>query len=120
MSNQPQFTADGQAPCDRFASGKSGLCSTRIALVQDKRVHGGVTLGKAAQELKESELLDIWKAENMVGDSFIIDELRYSGIDISMPRGKVVSHLNSIFVPEGRVHGGSLLASLASVTEITK
>lgn len=88
--------------------------------MQDKRVHGGLTLGKAAQELKESEALDIRKAENVVGDSFIIDELRYSGIDISIPGGKAVSPLNSIFVPEGRVHGGSLLASLASVTEITK
>jgi hypothetical protein len=33
------------APCDKFARGKSGLCAAHSALVQDRRVHGGGTVG---------------------------------------------------------------------------
>ncbi|KAG5583313.1 hypothetical protein H5410_053940 [Solanum commersonii] len=31
----------GDGPCNSFARGKTGLCASHGALVQDKRVHGG-------------------------------------------------------------------------------
>lgn len=36
-----------QAPCDKFARGKTGLCAAHSALVSDRQVHGGSAVGSA-------------------------------------------------------------------------
>ncbi|CBI34417.3 unnamed protein product, partial [Vitis vinifera] len=82
-------------PCSSFARGKTGLCASHNALVQDKRVHGGATLAHTVQipsPSKPEKMKDVVATEDM-------------NVDIMKMMG--------ILAPEGRVHGGSLMAMLA-------
>ncbi|XP_023532728.1 uncharacterized protein LOC111794808 [Cucurbita pepo subsp. pepo] len=102
-------------PCNSFARGKMGLCALHSGLVQDKRVHGGVSLGPNTQQPNLS------KTEKM--KDVVMED--YMNEDLIMVRGKMGPNLGkyaiseaekpskSVIVPEGRVHGGSLLAMLA-------
>ncbi|KAG7036006.1 putative WRKY transcription factor 19 [Cucurbita argyrosperma subsp. argyrosperma] len=102
-------------PCNSFARGKMGLCALHSGLVQDKRVHGGVSLGPNTQQPNLS------KTEKM--KDVVMED--YMNEDLIMVRGKMGPNLGkyavseaekpskSVLVPEGRVHGGSLLAMLA-------
>ncbi|XWS50029.1 hypothetical protein CRYUN_Cryun12cG0053400 [Craigia yunnanensis] len=118
--NQPS------GPCNSFARGKTGLCALHSGLVQDKRVHGGATLGPIVQDPKLSKsgkMKEIVTAEDMNVDIMKMG----SGVEASA--GRTCSRLNqygvsnacnsvgeggfSVFAPEGRVHGGSLIAMLA-------
>ncbi|XP_022996316.1 uncharacterized protein LOC111491580 [Cucurbita maxima] len=102
-------------PCNSFARGKMGLCAHHSGLVQDKRVHGGVSLGPNTQQPNLS------KTEKM--KDVVMED--YMNEDLIMVRGKMSPNLRkyavseaekpskSVIVPEGRVHGGSLLAMLA-------
>ncbi|KAJ6703523.1 F22C12.10 [Salix viminalis] len=124
-SNQPP------GPCNSFARSKTGLCALHSGLVQDKRVHGGVTLGPMVQDpnISQSEKMkEAVTAEDMTigivktgtstpasgrtttnlkhfGDSSTSVSVREAGLS-SLPA----------FVSEGRVHGGSLMAMIASVS----
>ncbi|XVF10494.1 hypothetical protein REPUB_Repub07fG0187900 [Reevesia pubescens] len=103
-------------PCNSFARGKSGLCALHDGLVQDKRVHGGATLGPIVQDPKFSKpgkMKEIVIAEDMNVDTMKMG----SGIEASA--GRTYSGFNHHgvpnvpnSVPEGRVHGGSLMAML--------
>lgn len=102
-------------PCNSFARGKMGLCALHSGLVQDKRVHGGVSLGPISQEPNLS------KAEKMKG-VVMEDYMHEDLIEVGGRVGPHVEHCavseseepsTSVLVPEGRVHGGSLLAILA-------
>ncbi|XP_022970003.1 uncharacterized protein LOC111469023 [Cucurbita maxima] len=99
-------------PCNSFARGKMGLCALHSGLVQDKRVHGGVSLGSIIQEpnLSQKE-----KMKGVVREDYMNEDLIKVG-------GKVGPNLAHVagseagepsIIPEGRVHGGSLLAMLA-------
>lgn len=106
--------ADG--PCGSFARGKMGLCTMHGALVQDKRVHGGVTLGVIFQDpkLKRPENIEEVLSRDMIADN----------IDIGGGGGGSHFYMNDSHlspavkgsssgpIPEGRVHGGSLMAVL--------
>ncbi|KAM5572300.1 hypothetical protein ABKV19_012386 [Rosa sericea] len=103
-------------PCNSFARGKTGLCALHSGLVQDKRVHGGVTLGPIVQEPKLGKLEKVKEVDEMnVDDAMTIgsiattvsrscSDLKHGGDSVGQP---------SVIVPEGRVHGGSLMALLA-------
>ncbi|KAG9448348.1 hypothetical protein H6P81_014476 [Aristolochia fimbriata] len=125
---QPGSELGGPTPCDRFARGKTGLCAAHSALVQDRRVHGGGTIGAAMHDPNsgsgddktevgsEDMHVDIMEivneAENSGGNGF--DMPRCMQSLIPMPTGNVVMPQEPVSLPEGRVHGGSLMALLAT------
>ncbi|KAJ7944989.1 putative Transcription factor [Quillaja saponaria] len=104
-------------PCNSFARGKTGLCALHSGLVQDKRVHGGVTLGPVVQypnlgrsdELKQvlmaedlnMDMTEMGSSEGALAGGTCLDVKRY---------GAANTHVSA--APEGRVHGGSLMAML--------
>lgn len=104
-------------PCNSFARGRTGLCASHSALVQDKRVHGGATLGTMVQDpkpRKPEKLKEAVNAEVMNVDNIMIDD--GGGISAGWnnfnpkPYGRPEAQIP---VSEGRVHGGSLMAMLA-------
>ncbi|XP_022760850.1 uncharacterized protein LOC111307008 isoform X3 [Durio zibethinus] len=112
-------------PCNSFARVKTGLCALHSGLVQDQRVHGGATLGPIIQDPKLSKsgkIKEIVTAENMNVDIMKMGSgveasagIIYSGLNhYGVPACKSVGKGGfSTFAPEGRVHGGSLMAMLA-------
>ncbi|CAD5185384.1 uncharacterized protein LOC135624870 [Musa acuminata AAA Group] len=108
------------APCDRFARGKLGLCAAHTALVEDHCVHGGhqlVTVNSEHQipskpeKMKEivdpDRFLEIENRKNMTFGWSGIHQTEY--IHPTNPLNSMMASL-----PEGRVHGGSLVAMLVS------
>lgn len=93
------------APCNTFARGKTGLCGSHGALVQDRRVHGGATIGVGGQD-------SIPDHSAMIKPIFNVnDTSSWTCVDHqqSLPIG---GNASSGKVPEGRVHGGNLMAML--------
>ncbi|XP_075102527.1 uncharacterized protein LOC107821888 [Nicotiana tabacum] len=114
----------GDGPCNSFARGKTGLCASHGALVQDKRVHGGATLGamvldsapNQSEKMKgivnlEDICFDVMKMQSGAMTSAYGSDMEHFGLrqKTSMQVGG-----SSSSVSEGRVHGGSLMALLAS------
>ncbi|XP_010917189.1 uncharacterized protein [Elaeis guineensis] len=112
----------GAPPCDRFARGKTGLCAAHSALVQDRCVHGGGSLGLSATQyptlVKTEKMKDIIVEEDTfskIGN----DGEKFAGWSDCDTKNNIMPHLlpcqpGSVSLPEGRVHGGSLLVMLAS------
>ncbi|KAJ4955733.1 hypothetical protein NE237_012516 [Protea cynaroides] len=136
---QPNSEFAGQgALCDRFARGKTGLCAAHSALVQDKRVHGLGTLAFAVREPKPSKPE---KMKEVVTEDMHVDVMNmgssgenfagWSGFDSNGYRHPAIALQLSpqvhfppgtsglVSQPEGRVHGGSLMAMLASGAGLT-
>ncbi|KAM3331140.1 hypothetical protein ACQJBY_027286 [Aegilops geniculata] len=84
----------GTEQCDKFARSKTGLCSAHTALVQDHCVHGGGTLGPVVHHFAT----DVKPDEMEVAAAVKVDP---------------VSMQSEPPLPEGRVHGGGLLALLS-------
>ncbi|XP_042506046.1 uncharacterized protein LOC122082502 [Macadamia integrifolia] len=132
--------ASQDAPCDRFARGKTGLCAAHSALVQDRRVHGGGTIALTAQEQKPCKPA---KLKEVVTEDMHVDVMKmnsgnfagWSGFDsngyghptiavqltpqLHFPPGKSGLPTGPATLPEGRVHGGILMAMLASGAGLT-
>ncbi|KAL5718699.1 hypothetical protein ACHQM5_011668 [Ranunculus cassubicifolius] len=111
------FGSKAAAPCDRFARGKTGLCASHSALVQDKRVHGGGTLGPTIHESNPIIHGEMKGIANMHIDSSSSDWEGFDSTTTYPNQGPLQfmppSHLPiAAPVPEGRVHGGSLMAML--------
>ncbi|CAN6856443.1 unnamed protein product [Brassica oleracea var. botrytis] len=97
-------------PCTSFARGKTGLCALHTSLVEDNRVHGGMTVTSESQEPRISS-----------------SEEEFSGSqDMNMDRMKARSAVGSPenenetgpgLAPEGRVHGGSLIMAMLAARE---
>lgn len=112
----------GGPPCDRFARGKTGLCAAHSALVQDRCIHGGGTLGPAASNqlpvtVKPEKLKDIY----VQGDIFsktVTDGsyVAWSSPDQEKSMHPMVAALQTkpAALPEGRVHGGSAVKAFLS------
>lgn len=84
--------------------------------MQDKRVHGGATLGVMVQDSKPSKPDNAITAEDMVVDILKIDSRggnRSGWEHFGLQQGSVQLGRDQSSVPEGRVHGGSLIAMLA-------
>ncbi|KAJ7952230.1 putative Transcription factor [Quillaja saponaria] len=127
----PESEYGGQpgGPCNSFARGKTGLCALHSGLVQDKRVHGGVTLGPVVQVPKLSqsvELKQVLLAEDQnldmtkMGISTGISDVKRHGVaNTHVSAGDGGQLPASVAVPEGRVHGGSLMAMLVGSSGIS-
>lgn len=101
----------GDVPCNTFGRGKAGLCVSHGALVQDKRVHGGGTVGVVVHESKANQpaiMNPIFAVEDMNGLMTPTNCFNYFGHQaVQRPSG---SNPSAGKVPEGRVHGGNLMA----------
>lgn len=98
---------NGDEVCNMFARGKNGLCTSHGALVQDKQVHGGATLGTLVQDTVTSEDMNVdinvTTSSRLAGCGW-----QPFGVQLGSSSGRELSR-----VSEGRVHGGSLIALLA-------
>ncbi|KAG1335137.1 hypothetical protein COCNU_03G012560 [Cocos nucifera] len=111
----------GGPPCDRFARGKIGLCAAHAAQVEDHRVHGGHVLGAVTAPYPSPIASEKMKQVVVDRDMFpemetsTQSQLTWSGLDqrsAMQPVNPV--HSGVVSLPEGRVHGGTLMAMLAS------
>ncbi|XAR55105.1 hypothetical protein NMG60_11030499 [Bertholletia excelsa] len=104
---------EGDGACSYLARGKAGLCTSHGALLQDKRVHGGVTLGALVQDPKPSKpekRKQIAITENLnITSNAASASFNSKQSEIRQDGGLADAWVS---VPEGRVHGGSLLAKL--------
>lgn len=115
---QFEFGGQSTAPCDKFARGKTGMCTAHSAQVQGKMISGGVTLDPRLQE-SESCLVEKMKstfATPSVGTSMLPVDYEHQSLSVQiLPQdGFLVGNdcLGQFSLPEGRVHGGSLMAML--------
>ncbi|XP_074562922.1 uncharacterized protein LOC141819566 [Curcuma longa] len=86
----------GSSPCERFARGKIGMCAAHSALIEDHRVHG------------EHQLLAINSENPTLRKSEKLKEI----VNLEKENGNECR--TAPHKPEGRVHGGSLMAMLAN------
>ncbi|WOL01505.1 hypothetical protein Cni_G10222 [Canna indica] len=102
----------GNPPCDRFARTKAGLCAAHDALVQDQCVHGGGTITVFSIHYPTPIKSEKMKEAAARGNEI----LGWSGSHtMSHP---VVTQCGFVSLPEGRVHGGSLMAMLATSSSL--
>lgn len=107
------------SPCDKFARGKIGLCAAHTAQVQDKRVHGNGTVGLKMEEAIVNN--PVGEGSLAVWDGF---DFGGHGHNLTPPMQNVLpiefggSCSTSGSLPEGRVHGGSLMAMLRGGTGV--
>ncbi|KAL0408110.1 UNVERIFIED_CONTAM: hypothetical protein Sradi_1745400 [Sesamum radiatum] len=116
----------GDGPCNSFARSKTALCAYHGGLVQDKRVHGGATMGTVVQDLKgkqSAELKQISTVEDMSVDLTMMENNAVSSssswnyFSLQHANLPVGSNPSLSPFPEGRVHGGNLMAMLAGSSE---
>nr|XP_004503653.1 loricrin [Cicer arietinum]XP_004503655.1 loricrin [Cicer arietinum] len=106
-------------PCTSFARGKTGLCALHSGLVHDRRVHGGVSLG-SVQDPRCSKPVEVtmMKIGSSIGNTAAprtcsdLKQHEVASACASVEEGGRFPM--SVAVPEGRVHGGSLMALLTS------
>ncbi|GMH08930.1 hypothetical protein Nepgr_010770 [Nepenthes gracilis] len=124
-----EFGGDGSDPCDKFARGKIGLCAAHSAQLHDKRVHGHATVGPLLRDKKHkhdaySQMkeiapanipLDGMKNLSGKGSSTGGNHSYFGGFNYTVPsdlvtRSTLLPAEGSL--PEGRVHGGGLIAMM--------
>ncbi|XP_074319741.1 uncharacterized protein LOC141656665 [Silene latifolia] len=110
--------------CDKFARGKTGFCVAHAAQVQDKRVHGNGTVGLNIKETATETLIKPANDDIVEGNSSHWNGFAYWGyehdmmaLETALPKdGPLISTTGessySASLPEGRVHGGALMAML--------
>ncbi|CAA3013790.1 Hypothetical predicted protein [Olea europaea subsp. europaea] len=124
-----EFGGQGAIPCDKFARGKSGLCVAHSAQIQDKQMHESVPIVSTVQDLHPgtfSQLKGFSAAGSHLSDRVgtWIDSMGYGQqmIATQIPPQATSFHgntsLNDFSLPEGRVHGGSLMAMLRGSTSL--
>ncbi|CAK9176953.1 unnamed protein product [Ilex paraguariensis] len=128
-----EFGDQASAPCDKFARGKSGLCASHSAQVQDKQIYGDGTSDATVQDLHFSTLekmegKDVAKDIHTVGITTVgsggssndYTVYGHQPIFVQIPPSDTVSvgnaSLAQFSLPEGRVHGGSLMTMLRGST----
>lgn len=102
----------GDDVCNSFARGKTGLCASHSGLVQDKRVHGGATVGAIvhdAKPKKPEKMKQIVAAGDMNVSVTSSNDSGWKYV-ASAQVGKINETSPASTIPEGRVHGGSLMA----------
>ena len=111
-----EFGNQPGGPCHSFARGKTGLCALHSGLVSDKRVHGGVNLG-LIQDPKLSlpeKMKDVVIAEEMNVDVVKMGSVVGTSAGRTCSVGEGNLSPAPVYLPEGRVHGGSLMAMLTA------
>ncbi|GAV63520.1 hypothetical protein CFOL_v3_07038 [Cephalotus follicularis] len=129
-----EYGPQPSGPCNSFARGKTGLCALHSGLVQDKRVHGGDTLGLIVQDPKlsrpekmrgvlttEDTNVDMMKRGSVGATSGSSHSglNQYGGQNAHISVGEGGLSSIPVFIPEGRVHGGSLMAMLAGSSRLS-
>ncbi|TKY70990.1 WRKY transcription factor 19 [Spatholobus suberectus] len=124
---ESEYSNQQGGPCNSFARGKTGLCALHSGIVLDKRVHGGVSLGPVIQDthvIKLDELkqivinhdidVDMMKMGSPRTDGAITcSDVELNEVESTCLPAREDGHTPmSVAVPEGRVHGGSLMAML--------
>ncbi|KAI3471186.1 hypothetical protein Pfo_027849 [Paulownia fortunei] len=130
-----EFGDLGAIPCDKFARGKSGLCAAHSAQVQEKQIHGSFEMVSTTQGL-ESSMSTQTKGIVSSGTSLSYPGMtndcgttsigsigyghRLRSLPISPQENFIIgsSCLDPLSLPEGRVHGGSLMAMLRGGTTL--
>ncbi|KAM7494305.1 hypothetical protein LguiB_028914 [Lonicera macranthoides] len=102
---------EGEGPCNSFARGKTGLCTSHGALVQDKRVHGGATVGVMFQD-SEAHTLEKVK-EVITSEDMIVDILKMGASFVISEECNGLVERDPSSLSEGRVHGGSIISLLS-------
>ncbi|KAF8109737.1 hypothetical protein N665_0092s0010 [Sinapis alba] len=118
----PETEYAGQSssgPCTSFARGKTGLCALHNSLVQDNRVHGGLTVTSESQEPRLSSSETENEEEFSGSQDMNIDRMKARS-DVGSPETDI--DLNEYeaglgLAPEGRVHGGSLIMAMLAARE---
>ncbi|KAL6549898.1 hypothetical protein OROMI_020386 [Orobanche minor] len=108
---------DGDTPCCTFARGKMGLCASHGALVRDRRVHGGATIGGVVRDLEVNEpssVKPVFSAGDVCLNSVVPCTGSWNDFGHQQKAHVAVGNIDSSSakVPEGRVHGGNLIAML--------
>ncbi|VVA93552.1 unnamed protein product [Arabis nemorensis] len=112
----PETEYAGQSssgPCTSFARGKTGLCALHNSLVQDNRVHGGMTVTSESQEPRQSSETE--NEEEFSGSQDMnIDTMRARSAAGSPETDVDLNEYEAGLglAPEGRVHGGSLMMAM--------
>lgn len=110
-----QFGADGGTlPCDKFARGKIGLCAAHSAEMQDKCVHGENTTFRYMMQSSDSVVSKKGKEIAVAVESGLFKEGNLPGFvgnEHYLMSMNVLTNRNLV-IPEGRVHGGGLMAML--------
>ncbi|KAL3837727.1 hypothetical protein ACJIZ3_022318 [Penstemon smallii] len=108
----------GLIPCDKFARGRSGLCAAHSAQMQESQVNSSSTTQEPDSSMS-TQMKDIFVAGNPDDSGTTsFGSIGYVHHMISqpiMPLGNVIvgnSKLDPLCLPEGRVHGGGLMAML--------
>lgn len=114
-----EFGSQPAGPCNSFARGKTGLCALHSSILQDKRVHGGITLGPLVQG-KPEEMKEV-----VVGEAMNVEVTKW-GSTIEASAGGTCFDMKqfgpftgNFSVGEGRVHGGSNFIKAGSVLGIS-
>ncbi|CAI9775048.1 unnamed protein product [Fraxinus pennsylvanica] len=119
-----EFGGQDAIQCDKFARGKSGLCVAHSAQIQDKHMHKSVPMvsnlhpssfsqlkGFSATGSYLSDRIGTWIDSNGYGQQMITTQISPQE---NFTLGS--TSLNDLSLPEGRVHGGSLMAMLRGST----
>ncbi|KAL8544166.1 hypothetical protein ACS0TY_004629 [Phlomoides rotata] len=105
------FGEEGTVVCDKFARGKLGLCAAHSAQVQEKEISG--------PEFSTSTMMNssfISGSNTSYHGATSVDSMSYGNPATSLPFMGRKACLDDMSLPEGRVHGGSLMAMLGGGT----
>lgn len=98
------------ATCDKLAKGKLGFCASHTSQLDDLRTHGDSATGPAVQDFQaclSKKITEMYACENKHGNEHMHLQTPLSDCCL------VESYRPSQFsLPEGRVHGGSLMAMM--------
>ncbi|KAF2313399.1 hypothetical protein GH714_010776 [Hevea brasiliensis] len=98
-----EYGVQPTGPCNSFARGKTGLCALHSGLVQDKRVHGGVTLGPIIQDPKVSQPEKMKEA--VIAEDMNVDTVKM-GTNIVALASKTTSDMKTFGVPNSHTPVG--------------
>lgn len=109
------FGDEGGIMCDKFARGKLGLCAAHSAQVQEKETSG--------PEFSTSTMMNSTFISGSNNSSYhgnygatSVDSMSYGNPVSSLPFVTGRACLDDMSLPEGRVHGGGLMAMLGGGT----
>lgn len=120
------FSIQSAIPCDKFARGKSGLCAAHSAQLQEGEMHGEFALGSATEGSDFStstQMNGIFAPGASISyhgssGSTSVCSIGFGHPQTSLPfaaeQSLIVGNVcwDHMSLPEGRVHGGSLMAML--------
>lgn len=117
-----EFGGPCMVPCDKFVGGKSGLCAAHSAQFPNKTIEesfGTVSTTNDTHSEKSTQMKGIYAAGDVLSFPFTMLDHGQLIPPPNMPSQNFTfgnACLNHLSLPEGRVHGGSLMAMLRGGT----